>query len=197
MASLHTGHGYYRIKPRYLLAASVIFGVVCVVSLRQNNQHMEQLKQAVYSADQSGNGVQQALDNLQAYVTTHMNTGLDAGKGSVYPPIQLEYTYSRLVQAEEQKVQASNAGLYTAAQNYCQAQDPTDFSGRNRVPCIEQYVTSHGVSMPAIPTALYEFDFIAPSWSPDWAGWSLIATLVCLFSAAWMYLVQLLRKLGQ
>lgn len=200
MTALRGGHSrshlkFGGIKPRYLLMATIVCGTVCVISLRHNNQHMAQLKQAVYSADKSGVGVQQALDNLQAYVTSHMNTNLDTGKGSVYPPIQLEYTYSRLVQAEEQKVQAANAGLYTAAQNYCQTLDPTDFSGRNRVPCIEQYVTSHGVAMPAIPSALYEFDFITPSWSPDLAGWSLLATLACLLTAAWMYLLQLIKKI--
>ena len=166
------------VHPLVLLALTLICGVFCITALRSNNEHMAQLKQAVFTADKNGTDVQQALDNLQAYVTAHMNTNLSTGAGSVYPPIQLEYTYLRLAEAQDQSVLSANSGLYTAAQSYCQRLDPTDFSGRNRVPCIEQYVTSHGAPLPNIPSALYEFDFVSPTWSPDTAGWSLLITVL-------------------
>lgn len=185
---------FTRLNPLVFLVAMAVFGVVCIISLRHNNQHMEQLKQAVYSADKNDGNVQQALDNLQAYVTAHMNTNLDTGKGSVYPPIQLEYTYQRLAQAQEQAALNANQGLYTAAQQYCQRLDPTDFSGHNRVPCIEQYVTSHGANLNKIPTSLYEFDFVSPSWSPDLAGWSLLLTVFSLGVAAFLFVLQFVRK---
>ena len=155
---------------------------------------MEQLKQDVFQADKNNGNVQQALDNLQAYVTSHMNTNLDTGNGSVYPPIQLEYTYNRLNDAEDSAAFNANAGLYTAAQQYCQKQDPTDFSGHNRVPCIEQYVTSHGVSLKKIPRSLYEFDFVSPSWSPDLAGWTLLATVLSLAITAFLFSLQFVHK---
>ncbi|HXR50098.1 MAG TPA: hypothetical protein VN778_03685, partial [Verrucomicrobiae bacterium] len=130
---------------------------------------------------------------LQAYVTTHMNTNLSAGQGAVYPPIQLKYTYDRLVQAESDAAAASNTQLYTQAQNYCQTQIPTGFSGRGRVPCIEQYVQSHDTSLPTIPDALYKFDFVSPVWSPDFAGWSLlfaiftwVALIVVMVARFWL-----------
>lgn len=150
---------------------------------------MGRLRSDVFQADKSGHGVQQALDNLQAYVTSNMNTNLTGGSDAIYPPIQLEYTYLRLLEAQNSSVQSANSGLYTAAQNYCQQLDPTDFSGHNRVPCIEQYVTSHGSSLPAIPKALYEFDFVSPSWSPDLAGWTLLATIasLCLTVVLFVY----------
>ena len=182
------------ISPLYFLVLAAVFGVVCVVALRSNNEHMASLRNAVYQADKNGGNVQQALDNLQAYVTAHMNTNLDSGIGSVYPPIQLEYTYLRLVKAENQNAYAANAGLYTAAQNYCQKLDPYDFSGHNRVPCIEQYVTSHGSSVPQVPPALYEFDFMSPSWSPDLAGLTLLATVFSLLVAAFLFAVQFTKK---
>jgi hypothetical protein len=182
------------INPMYILVLAAVLGVVCVFSLRANNEHMAQLRSDVYQADRSGGNVQQALDNLQAYVTAHMNTNLDSGTGSVYPPIQLEYTYLRLVKQENQNAYAANAGLYTAAQNYCQQLDPTDFSGHNRVPCIEQYVSAHGSSVPTVPAALYEFDFLSPAWSPDVAGWSLLATVLCLVAAALLFAIQFGKK---
>lgn len=182
------------VNPLFLLVLALVAGAISITSLRNNNLHMEQLKKAVYSADKSGQGVSQALDNLQAYVTSHMNTDLSTGTGSVYPPIQLEYTYLRLVQAEDKAALSSNTGLYTAAQNYCQQQDPYDFSGHNRVPCIEQYVTNHGSSLPTVPASLYEFDFISPTWSPDLAGWSLVATISLAILTVVSFIYRLYHK---
>jgi hypothetical protein len=167
-----------KIKPLYFLVLAVTSGVICLFALRANNEHMIKLRSAVYSADMNDTNVSLALQQLQAYVTTNMNTDLSSGKGSVYPPIQLKYTYERLQQEESSQAAASNADLYTQAQNYCQAQIPTGFSGRYRVPCIEQYVEAHDSSLPAIPDALYKFDFVSPSWSPDLAGWSLLVTSI-------------------
>ena len=182
------------LKPVYFLVTAIIIGMICIVALRHNNQQMAQLKSAVYTADKNNGNVQLALDNLQAYVTAHMNTNLSTGTGSVYPPIQLEYSYLRLVKAQDQATLNTNSGLYTAAQIYCQKLDPVDFSGHNRVPCIEQYVTSHGASVPQIPAALYEFDFISPSWSPDLAGWSLLVTVFLLTITGLLYVLEFGRK---
>jgi len=172
-----------RIKPWYFLIVAIISTVVCVFALRANNQHMVQLRDAVYAADKDNTDVEGTLRSLQTYVTAHMNTNLNTGPNPVYPPIQLKYTYERLVQAQ-QAAQTSDE-LYTAAQRYCEQQNPGDFSGRNRVPCIEQYVQSHGGAQPAnIPDALYKFSFATPSWSPDLAGWSMAAAIL-----AWLLFI--------
>ena len=163
------------IRPWYFLVLAVVSGVVCAFALRANNQHMVRLRNDVYTADKQNTDIQEPLKALQAYVTTHMNTDLSAGNTSVYPPIQLEHTYARLVQSRKQQLQQQNASLYTQAQAYCEALNHTDFSGHNRVPCIEQYVESHGGKpAAAIPQALYEFAFASPVWSPDPAGWTMI-----------------------
>jgi flagellar basal body-associated protein FliL len=170
---------------KYLLLVSFVLTLICggitIAALRANNQHMAKLRSTLYAADKSGVGVPQALTNLQQYVTAHMNTNLSTGNGSVYPPIQLEYTYQRLVQAQDQAALNADSGLYTAAQAYCQNLIPNYFSGHNRVPCIENYVSTHGSlgsKASNIPAALYEFDFVSPSWSPDLAGWMLLVTIL-------------------
>ena len=178
----HTRTKLHHVKPWYLLVIALVSGVVCVFALRANNQHMLKLRDAVYTADRNDTDVQAALNNLQAYVTAHMNTNLSTGT-SVYPPIQLKYTYNRLVQqAQAAAASQPDTQLYTDAQTYCQQQDPVDFSGHNRVPCIEQYVESHGGTVAptgvTIPDALYKFAFVSPSWSPDLAGWSLVAAVL-------------------
>lgn len=180
------------IKPRYFLLAAGICSLLAVTGLRANNQHMAVLRDAVYTADKQGGDVQTALNNLQAYVTAHMNTSLTSGNTSVYPPIQLQYTYERLVQAQAGKQGGVNNELYTQAQAYCQSLNSKDFSGRNRVPCIEKYVLDHGskVALAAtIPPSLYQFDFVDPTWSPDLAGWSLLLTVVFLLLAVVKYLL--------
>ncbi|HET7060293.1 MAG TPA: hypothetical protein VFH99_03205 [Candidatus Saccharimonadales bacterium] len=167
------------IKPWYFLTLAVISTLICVFALRANNQHMVRLRDAVYTADKNNGDVAGTLRNLQSYVTSHMNTNLNGGPNAVYPPIQLKYTYQRLVQAQNAAAQGGNQ-LYTEAQHYCEQQDPVDFSGHNRVPCIEQYVQSHGgVQQSTIPDALYKFDFVSARWSPDLAGWSLLAAALC------------------
>jgi preprotein translocase subunit SecF len=184
------------IKPWYFLVLALICGVICALSLRSNNEHMIVLKKDVINADQNNGDVQTALRNLQNYVTTHMNTDLGAGPNAVYPPIQLKYTYERLVKAQSDAISAANTQIYTDAQAYCEQQNSHDVSGRNRVPCIEQYVTDHGgQTVKTIPDSLYKFSFVSPRWSPDLAGWSLVATIIFAVMFVVMFIARkLLRK---
>jgi len=154
------------------LVASLIY----VGALRHNNDTMIKLRNDVYIADRNNGDVEGALDKLRTYVYGHMNTNLSTGT-NIRPPIQLKYTYDRLQQQAE--TQANNSQLYIDAKNYCEQQVPASvsISGRGRIDCVENYVLSHGGTQAAtIPPALYEFDFVSPSWSSDLAGWSLIAT---------------------
>lgn len=170
------------VKPWYFLILALISGVVCVFALRANNEHMLTLRNAVYQADKDNGDTETALKNLQAYVTTHMNTNLSSGANAVYPPIQLKYTYDRLVQAQSAQSGQSNDQIYSDAQKHCEALNSTDFSGRNRVPCIQAYVQSHTAVTQAstVPDALYKFSFVTPRWSPDLAGWSMLLAIVSL-----------------
>ena len=186
----HTWTKIRWLKPWYFAVLALIATATCVFALRANNEHMVTLRNDVYSADKNNGDVTGALKNLQAYVTTHMNTNLSSGPSSVYPPIQLKYTYERLVKA--QQAAQSNSQLYTAAQHYCEKLDPVDFSGHNRVPCIEKYVETHGGAKPqTIPDALYKFDFVSPRWSPDLTGWSMLAAIILWL----LFVASLLTKL--
>lgn len=170
------------VKTWYLFAAFAVFALVTVAALRSNYTGMTVLREAVYQADKDAGDVEKALQELRSYVSSHMNTGLDGGNG-VYPPIQLKYTYERLVKAEKDRVETATSQIYTDAQSHCEALYPGSFSGGPRVPCIEQYVKSHGTTARSIPDALYKFDFVSPRWSPDLAGWSLVLSLVFLVLA--------------
>jgi hypothetical protein len=178
--------GFYP-RPWYFFVAAGVTLIIAGFALRANNLHMVQLRDAVYTADKNNGDVSGALTNLQRYVTSHMNTKLASGPNAVYPPIQLKYTYDRLRAAN---AQSGNTQVYSDAQAQCEKQNPNDFSGRNRIPCIESYVESHGVQLKPIPDALYKFDFISPSWSPDLAGFSLLAALVLVVAGAGFWSVE-------
>jgi hypothetical protein len=192
--SLHHFWTKFRaIKPIYFLVLAIISGVICIVSLRNNNLQMVKLRDAVYTADKNNSDVEGSLRNLREYVYAHMNTELASGPNAVHPPIQLKYTYDRLAKAAGKS--GSDSQTYSDAQKYCEAKIPTGFSGSYRLSCIQSYVTSHGgVAIKSIPQNLYQFDFVSPRWSPDAAGWGLLATIVfaVLFVAFWLtdYLVR-------
>jgi hypothetical protein len=156
-----------------------------VFALRNNNLTAVHLRDELLKVDQQNGDTAAALNKLRAYTYSHMHADLANGT-SVYPPIQLKYTYQRLVAAEQARVDAINqtSNLYNDAQNYCEKTQPQSFYGAGRLPCIQNYLDSHHAPAPvqpkAIPDSLYKFDFASPIWSPDLAGWSLVLFVVFL-----------------
>lgn len=164
------------VRPTYLVVAVLVFGAISVLALRANNQTMLELRATVFVADERGGDTETALRQLRQHVYAHMNTDLSSGDNAVYPPIQLKYTYERLLaNAQVQEKQASEQ-VYSEAQAECERRYPDSFSGGPRVPCIREYVEAHQVVKTQIPDSLYKFDFVSPRWSPDLAGWSLVLT---------------------
>lgn len=164
------------ISPWYFLVLFVISAGLSIYGLRSNNLRMVELRDAVILADKQNGDTEAALRTLREYVHSHMNTNLSSGPNAIKPPIQLKYRYERLVEAEKKRVADKNAQIYTDAQNVCEQRFPAGLSGGSRIPCIEQYVTQNGVREQQIPEGLYKFDFVSPVWSPDLAGWSLLAS---------------------
>jgi hypothetical protein len=176
------------------LVLFILSSLMTIHSLRDNNQAMVKLRADVYAADQAGGDVNTALNTLRKYVYGHMNTNLSSGGNAIKPPIQLKYTYERLLEAQQQTASASGSQIYTQAQTYCQGVVPAGVSGRGRVPCVQDYVTSHGVKTTSIPTGLYQFDFVSPTWSPDLAGWSLVFAALMLLGAVASFAMRLLTR---
>jgi len=169
----HMWRIYRRAKPRYFIAAVVVFGLVGLVSLRHNNERMVQLRDTVYAADKNNDDVEAALRQLRMYIYGHMNTSLASGPNAVHPPIQLKYTYERLQQTQQNALGQGNSSLYNQAQVYCEQQTQV---GSEVIACIQQYAIDHGVQLAPIPDSLYKFDFTSAKWSFDLAGWSLLLT---------------------
>ena len=166
-----------RIKTWQLLVLLVIAGFIAATFLRLNNIGMVERRAAVISADKTGdegNTIQKLYD-LQHYVSAHMNT--DLGKG-----VYLESTYQRDSQSALNQAsgdQNPNGNIYKKAQEVCAPR----FSHYSTA--YLQCTTSELAKYPAasdligavkLPSASsYLHDYESPVWSPDFAGWSLVA----------------------
>jgi hypothetical protein len=173
-------HRYGKVTLLGLIAVFLISGAVSIYALRANNLKMIQLRQAVYTADEQGGDIATALNNLRQFVFDHMNTNLSAGSTSNEPPIQLVNTFNRDVAAARAKLsaQGSSDQVYTAAQGQC---EQSSVPLASKAQCIEDYITAHGNGIAQLnlpPKGDYTFDFVGPFWSPDLAGWSLVATFI-------------------
>lgn len=161
----------------FLLAASVCF-IIGLNALRQNNLTAIRLRDEVAKVDEQNGDVEAALKKLREHVYSHMNSNLSGGSTNIQQPVQLKFRYERLLSAEKKRVSAENEKIYNDAQVDCERRFPAGLSGSNRIPCIEEYVSSRSTKEQTIPDGLYKFDFISPSWSPDLAGISLLLSAV-------------------
>jgi hypothetical protein len=169
----HVWRTLRRIRPVFFLGVAIIFGIISLMSLRQNNQEMVRLRDAVYTADKNNADIEGSLRRLRTYVYSHMNTSLSSGPNAVHPPIQLKYTYERLQQSQQSVLNQGDSSLYEQAEDYCDSQTVI---GSEVISCIQSYASSHGANLAPIPDGLYKFDFTSAKWSPDLAGWSLVVT---------------------
>lgn len=174
-------HHYWRylrkVHPWYFLLLTVMFSFICIRALQHNNTEMGRLRTAVFEADKNNGDVEAALRALREHVHGHMNTSLETGANGAHPPIQLKYTYERLQAERQAALGRNNSALYSQALQTCNAEGQTT-NAQDTINCIENYAEARGVRLGDIPDALYKFDFVSAKWSPDLAGWSLVATVI-------------------
>jgi len=182
MDKRHLHHVWRKLRPInswIFLGLAVLLTAISVYAMRQNNLVAIRLRDVVIEADKQNGDVETPLRALREHIYSHMNASLSSGTG-VQQPVQLKYRYDRLVAAEKARVEGANGDVYAQAQAECERQFPAGVSGSGRISCIEQYISSHGgTTENTIPDALYKFDFVAPRWSPDVAGISLVLAVIC------------------
>jgi hypothetical protein len=156
---------------------TAVSGGLFVLGMIRNGNGAVTRYEVLIATDQAGGDVDSAINDLRTYIYSHMNTEI-GGPNGIYPPIQLKGTYERLVQAESDRVKQANDDLYNEAQAYCEANGNQGFSGRNRLDCINGYIDTNGAKPREIEDSLYKYDFVAPRWSPDLAGFSIVACVL-------------------
>jgi hypothetical protein len=174
----------------------ILVGMVCATFLRLNNIGMIERRTAVFSADKEGNidTIRARLFDLQRYSAAHMN----ADSGTIY----LEEQYKRDTRAiiEAASARDSSNNINVKADRTCKAQ----FAGYSQayVQCFASELAKYpsGSTAPdkaALPSpTLYRHDFVSPTWSPDFAGVSLlVCLLITLVIAVRLLSLVLLRAL--
>lgn len=178
----HSIRQLQRVKTWQLVILLILAGFIAATFLRLNNIGMVQRRDAVLSADKTGDSeaIQSRLYDLQRYVSSHMN----ADMGSIY----LEYQYKR--DSEKAIAAASdtsnpNGNIYKKAQEVCAPR----FSNYSQayLQCTVDYLSQFApASSPASTVALpradaYRHSYASPLWTPDFAGFSvLICVLIVL-----------------
>ena len=171
-----------RVKTWQLLLIFVLLAFISATFLRLNNVGMVERRRAVSSADKAGDAtqIQERLYDLQRYAASHMN----AETGSIY----LQEQYNRDAKSAMEKAAQATNGSGTTYQEQADAICKPRFSGWSPayVQCVYQELTKMGgaESLPAtkLPDEnLYHYRFYSPLWSPDFAGFSVLATLLVFF----------------
>ncbi len=181
MSKNHRSDQRSLIKIGVLSGLTVSAGGLFVIGMIQNGNGAVERFNTLSAVDKAGGDVDGALNDLRTYIYSHMNTEI-GGPNGIYPPIQLSGTYDRLVSAEELRVNSINAELNTKAKDFCEANGPSGFSGGNRIECVQNYIDQNGAKAQTINESLYKYDFVAPRWSPDLAGFSLLFFFIFLLA---------------
>ncbi|MFZ2545180.1 MAG: hypothetical protein WAW80_04340 [Candidatus Saccharimonadales bacterium] len=177
----HSMRQLQRVKTWQLIILLLLIGFVAATFLRLNNIGMDQRRDAVLTADKTGDSeaIQSRLYDLQRYVSSHMN----ADMGSIY----LENQYKRDSQAIIDKASGDNnpnGNIYKKAQENC-APRFTHYS-QAYLQCTLDYLAQYApagdpASSVVLPKAdAYRHSFVSPLWSPDFAGFSTLACLLII-----------------
>jgi hypothetical protein len=168
-----------RIKTWQLVILLLLASLITATFLRLNNIGMVERRDAVLAADKADNveDVRSRLYDLQRYVSAHMNTTT----GSVYLEEQYKRDSQKIVQ-DAGDVTNPNGNIYKKASEACdgnftlysQPYFQCYLSELEKYPSAENVPTT--VALPK--TSLYRHEFLAPAWSPDFAGWAVVLCLV-------------------
>ena len=179
-----------QIKTWQLVILLVMSSFISATFLRLNNVGMVERRESVENADKTGDivSLQRRLYDLQRYVSTHMNA--HPGK------IALDHTYKRvydqkLKEFEEVIKNQSNNDTVSKVRSVCDAKAQRGGYGRVTTQADPRYVNcinEEWEKYPAAKVANLQFEapstepyyhtFVSPVWSADFAGWSLLVTVL-------------------
>ena len=184
-----------RVKTWQLVVLLVLVGFVAATFLRLNNIGMDQRRAAVLAADKLGDvpTIQARLFDLQRYVSSHMN----ADMGSIYLEEQYKRDSQKTIDAASND-DNPNGNIYKKAQDVCAPR----FKGYSQayLQCTVDYLAQYApASSPASSVTLpkadsYRHSYAAPLWSPDFAGFSVLACVVILLAIVGRFLTLLLLR---
>lgn len=173
------------IKSWQLVLLLILSLFVSATFLRLNSVGMIERRDAVEAADKAADtdNINDALYDLQRYSAVHMN----ANSGDVY----LVNSYNREVERIMQDTLARNSTENNVLQLADAACRPRFYGySQEYTLCVRDEQAKYPAA--ASPTSavvfpdpsLYRHSFISPLWSPDFAGWSVVVSLVLFIMLA-------------
>lgn len=168
------------IKTWQLLILLLLALFLTATFLRLNNTGMLARRNAVESADKAGNADETAarIYDLQRFSAAHMN----AESGVFY----LQEQYNRDVKAAIAAASGDTDGYDTPqarADAICNPNLQIHGYSKAYQDCMLRELSKAGqvvdpASIDLPKPALYRYSFTAPIWSPDFAGWSMVVTVL-------------------
>ncbi len=168
-----------KIKVWHFLLFFVLSIPISAYLLRQNNLKMLSLRDQVLQVDSETGDITKIapyIKELGNYVLNHMNTN--------FGRIELPGTFNKEVDKIRKAAEISgavDAKIYKRAQIKCE--DPY-IPLTARAQCIQDYVVSNAkqgtnISDLVFPDkSLFSYSFVSPTWSPDFAGFSVVLSIV-------------------
>lgn len=165
------------VKTWQLILVLIVMLFLTATLLRLNNVGMVQRRNAVMAADKHGeiNDIHARIYDLQRYAAAHMN----ADTNTFY----LQGQYDRDSEKALKDAQAANPGSNANAE--AEAVCKPQFSGYSSayLQCFLRELEKRPTTekLPEIKTpspALYQYNFVSPLWSPDFAGFSVLISLL-------------------
>lgn len=182
----------------FILLLFIIF--VNLTALRLNNVGMVRRREAVESADKSGDieATRKATIELANYVYNHMNSG-----GIVYSDETHWFKSNREVKiiwvniyesdmrraeqvAREAESNNPNGNIFKKAEEACRPRFRGGYSVAYQQCILDEQnkypASTQGQIKAKYPNVSeYTYNFIAPVWSPDLAGWTTIVAIILIF----------------
>lgn len=191
-----------RVKTWQLVLVLILSGFVTATFLRLNNIGMVRRYEAVVAADKDGRDgdVATRMYDLQRYVAAHMNTST----GQFDLTEQYQRDVQKAIEAATNDTNP-NGNINAQAEAVCRPRFSSYSSAY--LQCFLDEISKY----PSAPNpdtdvelpnpALYRHSFASPRWSPDFAGFSLLFSLIValIILSRWLHigLLYLLLKLRQ
>ncbi len=161
-----------KVKTWQLVIILVLLGFLVMNFLRLNHAGMFQMREAVLVADKSGDDevLRSRLYDLQRYAATHMNA--DTGQ------FNLKAKYERDFNKSIDDTSNIDEDIRYKVDKVCRARYPSYAVATHAqyVQCFVEELDKYPGRAPDLPNPLlYKQSFSSPLWSPDFAGFSVIA----------------------
>lgn len=170
-------------KARYFFILAIVFSIISIVALRFNNLKAAAMAKEIANKDNLNVDVAADIERLHDFVFKHMNSSLR---------FELTASYERAVANAKNAATAGVSGdVYAQAQANCDRQGVSSVA---QAQCVQEYLNARIQPGPVQPAVIpsksqYTYAFASPSWTPDIAGFSLLAALASALAtlAAYTY----------